>query len=87
MFFKSFKEVHKKSKPRISFIFRKTPKTLYKTCNELKKFMNYLKTKEDFQIRHIFELLNKFGIIIRAISKIKTKDINEEGIITFYEKK
>ena len=41
--------------------------------------MNYLKMKEDFQTFVIFELLYKFGVRVGAISKIKVKDINEEG--------
>lgn len=48
--------------------------------------MQYLKQKEDYQICLIFELLYKFGVRVGSISKIKVKDINSEGIITFNEK-
>ena len=58
----------------------------YIQLDELKNFMNYLKMKEDFQTFVIFELLYKFGVRVGAISKIKVKDINEEGVIIFREK-
>ena len=53
---------------------------------ELRNFMNYLKQKEDYQMCLIFELLYKFGVRVGAIAKVKVKDINKEGIITFKEK-
>ena len=48
--------------------------------------MGYLKQKEDFQVFIIFELLYKFGIRVGAIAKLKVKDIDHDGIITFNEK-
>ena len=43
----------------------------YITYDELKKFMNYLKTKEDFQICLIFELL--FKLELEQYQKLKLK--------------
>ena len=48
--------------------------------------MGYLKQKEDFQIFIIFDLLYKFRIWVGAIAKLKVKDIDNNGIITFNEK-
>ena len=48
--------------------------------------MGYLKQNEDFQVPTIFELLYKFGIRVGAIAKLKVKDIDNNGIITFNEK-
>lgn len=58
----------------------------YIKLEELQNFLDYLRDNKDFQLFVLFELLYKFGIRVGAISKLKVKDIENDGTIIFHEK-
>ena len=58
----------------------------YIKLKELQNFLYYLRDNKDFQLFVLFELLYKFGIRVGAISKLKVKDIENDGTIIFHEK-
>ena len=58
----------------------------YIKYSELKNFLIYLKEKGNFQLIIIFEILYKFGVRVGAISKLKVKDLSDDGILIFHEK-
>ena len=58
----------------------------YIKYDELKNFLIYLKKKGNIQLIIIFEILYKFGVRVGAISKLKVKDLSDDGILIFHEK-
>ena len=48
--------------------------------------MTYLKGKGNLQLFILFELLYKFGVRVGALSKLKVKDLSEDGVLIFHEK-
>lgn len=58
----------------------------YISYEELKKFLVYLKEKGSIELLILFELLYKFGVRVGALSKLKVKDLSDEGILEFHEK-
>ena len=59
----------------------------YIKFNDLKNFIEYPRKEKNYELSVIVEILYEFWIRASAIAKLKVKDLCDDGIIIFNEKK
>ena len=90
LFIRIFKKALKDPFIETSFYFgsKEPPKIKHLvSTNEIKRFINFLKEKQNFSILLMIEILYKFGVRVGALTKLKVFSYDfEQHIITFKEK-